>query len=75
MEPISTTTTTENQVQVETVIEESFVYAPNTVYWDLPHNVNGYLSNFYPSMIEIGDQRYETVEHYFQSQKFVGTPE
>lgn len=34
---------------------------------------NGYLSNFYPSKITIDSKTYKTVEHYFQSQKFVGT--
>jgi hypothetical protein len=28
-----------------------FIPAEETIYWDLPHNINGYLSNFYPSMI------------------------
>ena len=32
-----------------------------------------YLSNFWPSDIIINEKTYPTVEHYFQSQKFVGT--
>lgn len=31
------------------------------------------MSNFYPSPITIDGKQYATVEHFFQSQKFVGT--
>lgn len=33
-----------------------------------------YLSNFYPSPFKLNGHIYKTNEHYFQSQKFVGTP-
>jgi ribA/ribD-fused uncharacterized protein len=33
----------------------------------------GFMSNFYPSPITIDGKHYSTVEHYFQSQKFVGS--
>jgi len=32
------------------------------------------MSNFYPSPIAVDGKQYPTVEHFFQSQKFVGTP-
>ena len=47
---------TENRSRSSSQVE--FVPAPETIYWDLPHNANGYLSNFYPSMIEIDGKRY-----------------
>lgn len=31
-------------------------------------------TNFYPATVTIDDQRWPTTEHYFQAQKFVGTP-
>ena len=30
---------------------------------------NGYLSNFYPSLITLDNKQYPTNEHYFQSKK------
>lgn len=38
-----------------------------------PRGTYGFLSNFYPQVMEIEDKFYSTNEHYFQSQKFVGT--
>lgn len=38
-------------------------------FWD-PNKENGYLSNFYPSPIELGGNTWRTVEHYFQAHKF-----
>lgn len=39
-----------------------------------PYNANGQLSNFYPSEIKMEDKKiYPTVEHYYQSMKFVGS--
>ena len=32
----------------------------------------GYFSNFYKAPYKVGDQVYETNEHYFQSKKFEG---
>ena len=34
----------------------------------------GYLSNFYAAAFTLDDHTWSTVEHYFQAQKFVGTP-
>lgn len=34
----------------------------------------GFLSNFYAAPFKIGPHLYPTNEHFFQSQKFVGTP-
>ena len=31
-------------------------------------------TNFYPATVTVDDQRWPTTEHYFQAQKFVGTP-
>lgn len=33
----------------------------------------GFLSNFYVFPIKINNKKYKTIEHWFQSQKFVGT--
>lgn len=38
------------------------------------NNPNGYLSNFYFSDFVLNGVTYPTVEHYFQSKKFEGTP-
>lgn len=35
---------------------------------------SGFLSNFSPSPIRLKDRVWPTVEHYFQAQKFAGTP-
>ncbi|HEX9038999.1 MAG TPA: NADAR family protein [Ktedonobacterales bacterium] len=34
----------------------------------------GFLSNFYPARITLADRTWPTSEHYFQGQKFAGTP-
>jgi ribA/ribD-fused uncharacterized protein len=34
----------------------------------------GWLSNFYPARISVGGKTWPTSEHYFQAQKFAGTP-
>jgi ribA/ribD-fused uncharacterized protein len=38
------------------------------------HEEYGEFSNFAPYPLEIGGKRWPTSEHYFQSQKFAGTP-
>lgn len=38
------------------------------------HKDYGFLSNYYPSPMEINGKTYATNEHYFQSKKFEGTP-
>ncbi len=35
---------------------------------------HGWLSNFAPSAIRLKGRTWQTVEHYFQAQKFAGTP-
>lgn len=40
-----------------------------TVYYFTPHGPFGMFSNFYHIPIIIDDKKYNTVEHYFQSQK------
>ena len=35
----------------------------------------GYFSNFSPHRIHIDGQDWQTVEHYYQAQKYVGSPE
>ncbi len=39
------------------------------------HEEYGEFSNFAPYPLEIGGKRWPTSEHYFQSQKFAGTPD
>lgn len=34
----------------------------------------GFLSNFYIAPITVDGKEYQTTEHYFQSQKFLGKP-
>lgn len=38
-----------------------------------PKEANGWLSNYYVSPFVLNGHTYQTVEHYYQSQKFVGT--
>lgn len=40
-----------------------------------PEEDYGFLSNFYPSPIAVGGETFPTVEHYYQSRKFVGSEE
>jgi ribA/ribD-fused uncharacterized protein len=35
---------------------------------------HGCFSNFYPAPVQIDGRRWPTTEHYFQAQKFAGTP-
>ena len=44
-----------------------------TIYFYKVSDPYGCFSNFSPHPIEIADQTWATVEHYYQSQKFVGT--
>ena len=44
-----------------------------TIYFYKVSDPYGCFSNFSPHAIYIADQTWETVEHYYQSQKFVGT--
>lgn len=39
-----------------------------------PRDEHGYLSNFYPVSFTLKGVVWPTVEHYFQAQKFAGTP-
>lgn len=45
----------------------------NVIYFYSARAEYGYMSNFYPSPITLKGMRWETTEHYFQAQKFVGT--
>lgn len=44
-----------------------------TIYFYLPREEWGFLSNFAPHGVEMEGRYYATVEHYFQSVKFTGT--
>ena len=44
------------------------------IYFNSHYGSYGYLSNLAPYGIEIEGQDWRTVEHYFQAQKFAGTP-
>lgn len=46
-----------------------------TVDFWTPKGKYGFLSNFYSAPMTIDGKVYETNEHFFQSQKFVGKPE
>jgi hypothetical protein len=46
-----------------------------TIYFYKVHEPYGCFSNFSPHPIEIEGTNWSTVEHYYQSQKFVGTPD
>lgn len=39
-----------------------------------PRNDYGCFSNFSPHAVKMNNKTYQTSEHYFQSQKYVGTP-
>jgi|SRR5690606_14665519 len=43
------------------------------IYFYTTRDSHGYLSNFYLAPIEINGKIYKSNEHYYQSQKFVGT--
>ena len=40
-----------------------------------PFESNGFLSNFYESAFILDGRKWKTVEHYYQAQKFKGTPD
>jgi len=44
------------------------------IYFHTARGKYGFLSNFAPYGVEFDGQWYPTAEHYFQAQKFVGTP-
>ncbi|MEZ4303009.1 MAG: NADAR family protein [Polyangiaceae bacterium] len=44
-----------------------------TIYFYLPREEWGFLSNFSPHGVELDGLYYPTVEHYFQAAKFAGT--
>ncbi len=45
-----------------------------TIYFYKVENPYGYLSNFSPHSIYLDGADWSTVEHYYQAQKFVGSP-
>lgn len=45
-----------------------------TIYFYKVENPYGYLSNFSPHSIYLDGANWSTVEHYYQAQKFVGSP-
>jgi ribA/ribD-fused uncharacterized protein len=45
-----------------------------TIYFYKVENPYGYLSNFSPHSIYLDGADWATVEHYYQAQKFVGSP-
>ena len=47
--------------------EEIFFYSVKDEY--------GWMSNFYPSPVSLKGTTWPTTEHYFQAQKFAGTPD
>jgi ribA/ribD-fused uncharacterized protein len=46
-----------------------------TIYFYKVQEAYGYFSNFSPHQIKMAGQMWPTVEHYYQAQKFVGTPD
>jgi N-glycosidase YbiA len=55
------------------VDDEEATASKGTVYFYSTQNVFGFLSNFSRHPILIGGHTWQTVEHYFQAQKFAGT--
>lgn len=51
-----------------------FTPAPEPIYFYLVDEANGHFSNFSPHPIELDGKLWPTSEHYFQAQKFEGTP-
>ncbi|MDE3229102.1 MAG: NADAR family protein [Chloroflexota bacterium] len=47
---------------------------PAPITFASPRGEHGYLSNFYPAPFTLKGVEWPTVEHYFQAQKFAGTP-
>ncbi|MDC0716383.1 NADAR family protein [Nannocystis bainbridge] len=47
---------------------------PDVIEFYLAGELNGEFSNFAPFPIKLGGKRWPTSEHYFQAQKFAGTP-
>jgi ribA/ribD-fused uncharacterized protein len=46
-----------------------------TIYFYSTTDPHGFLSNFSPHGFHLDGHHWPTVEHYFQAQKFVGTPQ
>jgi N-glycosidase YbiA len=46
-----------------------------TIYFYKVNEPYGCFSNFSPHGIAIGGENWQTVEHYYQAQKFIGTPD
>lgn len=51
-----------------------FTPTPEPIYFYLVDEANGHYSNFSPHPIELDGKLWPTSEHYFQAQKFAGTP-
>lgn len=47
---------------------------PRAIYFYSTTDEHGYMSNFARYSIHLDGKRWATTEHYFQAQKFVGTP-
>lgn len=45
-----------------------------TIYFYKVEDPYGYFSNFSPHGIDLDDRHWQTVEHYYQAQKYVGSP-
>ncbi|MBL8678278.1 MAG: NADAR family protein [Myxococcales bacterium] len=50
------------------------VEEPRVIYFYSTTDEHGYMSNFARYSIHLDGKRWATTEHYFQAQKFVGTP-
>ena len=49
--------------------------APKRIMFYRPGEPNGFMSNFYPSPINIDGKQWPTTEHYFQAMKFPDHPQ